>query len=191
MASSLGGSAARARRKELKDNFWPKEAAWLGAEETGYFCAPRSLPFILQALAQKSVSGDRDPSAVYLELLARHHGQGVVEMTYEEDHAFAAGYTTQRAARTWRDRMKVLVDAGFIKVTSSGKRYSKVLLVHPSLAMRKLYEAGKISEPLWQAFRTRQIEVKENLMDEPEPEPEPPIHPPVRVKKAKKSTSSS
>lgn len=189
MASTLGGSAARARRRELKDNFWPKEAAWLGAEETGYFCAPRSLPFILQALAHKSVSGDRDPSPVYLELLARHHGQGVVEMTYEEDHAFAAGYTTQRAARTWRDRMKVLVDAGFIKVTSSGKRYSKVLLLHPSLAMRKLYDAGKISESLWQAFRTRQIEVKENLMDEPEPEQ--PIETLVKVKKAKKAKASS
>jgi len=84
-------------------------------------------------------------------------GQGVVELLHEEDHAFAAGYSSVRA---WRDRMKVLIDAGFIKATTTGNRkFAKVLLVHPERAMKRLWESGKIQDDLWQAYRNRAIEV--------------------------------
>jgi hypothetical protein len=187
MTAGLGGSAARERRRKLKEEFWPDAAAWLGPEESGYFCAPRSLPYILQALSSKDVSGDRGPGRVYLELLSSHHGQGVVEMTHEDEHSYGAGYTSGRASRTWKDRMKVLEEAGFIQVTSSGRKYSKVLLVHPSVAMQRLRDQNKISDQLWQAYRSRQIEVKERTTEElPAPKPTKraakKTSPPARVK---------
>lgn len=154
--------AAEKRRNELREEFWPDRRAWEGPAEVGYFCAPRTLPLILRALSDRPVSGDKDPGSVYLELMARHMGQGVIEMTHEEDHAFAAGYKSGRATRTWRDRMKVLERAGFIEASgSSPRKYARVLLVHPSIAMRKLRDAGKIHDDLWEAYRARQIEAQE------------------------------
>lgn len=98
---------------------------------------------------------------MYLDLVAHHMGQGVVELLHEEDHAFAAGYSSPRA---WRDRMKVLEEAGFIKATTTGNRkYAKVLLVHPENAMQSLRDAGKIPNDLWQAYRNRAIEVKQQV----------------------------
>jgi hypothetical protein len=103
---------------------------------------------------------------VYLELLSRHHGQGVIEMNHNEDHAFAAGYITARGLRTWRNAMKLLEDVGFIRANKTGQHYTKVLLIHPSIVMKSLHDSGKVDEQLWTAFRARQIEVKESSAEE-------------------------
>lgn len=154
--------AAVKRRNELREEFWPDQRAWEGPEEIGYFCGPRTLPLILLALADKNVSGNQNPGLAYLELLARHMGQGVIEMTHEEDHAFSAGYSSGRAVRTWRDRMSVLEESGFIRTSGPGpRRYARVFLVHPSIAMKKLRDRGKIVDELWEAYRARQIEAQE------------------------------
>lgn len=167
-AGLMGGYSAKAaakRREALKEEFWPNEIPWNGPDEVGYFCAPRTLPLILRALREKAVSRDRDPSAVYVELLARHIGQGVVELMHEDDHAFASGYVN---VRSWRDRMKVLEDAGFVRATTTGnRRYAKVFLAHPALAMQHLHQQGKIPEKLWQAYRARVIEAKEAAPKQP------------------------
>jgi hypothetical protein len=166
MVLSFGTPARDARRKQLKKEFWPNEIPWKGPQEKGYFCAPRSLCFVLQALSSKPVSGNANPSIAYLELLSRHHGQGVIEMTHNEDHAYAAGYITPRGYRTWRNAMKLLEDVGFIRANKTGQRYAKVLLIHPSIVMKALHDAGKIDAQLWEAFRARQIEVKESSTEE-------------------------
>lgn len=165
---SFPSRSANKRRKQFRKEFWPERVAWEGPEEIGYFCGPRTLPLIMQALAAKAVSGDRDASPVYLELLSRYIGQGVIEMVHDEDHSYAAGYAT---TRSWKDRMKILEDHGFIRtVNASNRRYTKVFLVHPALAMQGLRDAGKISDKLWQAYRTRAIEAKERGVDELLPE---------------------
>jgi hypothetical protein len=47
---------------------------------------------------------------------------GVRVMEHEADHAYAAGYEGTRAVRTWQERMKVLVQAGFIKTVDVGNQ---------------------------------------------------------------------
>jgi hypothetical protein len=159
MAPKFSAKGAVKRRTELRKEFWPKEVAWEGPAEIGYFCSPRTLPLVLQALRAKGVSKDRDPSFVYVDLLSRHLGQGVVELTHEDDHAYASGYTL---LRSWRDRMAVLEKAGFIRTTTTGNRkYAKVFLVHPAIAMQKLRDNKLISEELWQAYRSRAIDAGE------------------------------
>ena len=108
-------SGIAARREELQKQYWPTEDLWTGEHEKGWFPAPRSLPLILTLLASKSISQKQDPVSVYLDLLSRQRGEGIVEMEHEAVHAYAAGYEGTRAVRTWQERMKVLVDAGFIK----------------------------------------------------------------------------
>lgn len=163
MALSLAGAAAVKQRRKFRDEFWPKDLAWEGPDEVGYFCAPRSLPLVLQVLGQKRVSGSKNPSSVYLDLLACHLGQGVVDLKHQEDHAQAAGYSSIKA---WRERIKILESAGFIKTFSKGNRTAKIFLVHPAIAMKELFETGRVSKELWDAYRARQIESKELSADE-------------------------
>jgi hypothetical protein len=99
---------------------------------------------------------------VYLELLSRHMGDGIVELEHEEDHANAAGYFGARAVRSWKDRMRILDTAGFIKSGKKGSRqFAYVFLVHPAIAMHQLHASGKISTDLWSAYRARLIDTKE------------------------------
>ena len=160
---SFAGAAAIKRRSEFKQKFWGADYPWKGPDEVGYFCGPRSLPLILQALALKEVSGDKDPGRVYVELLSCHAGQGVIEMSHPEDHAYSAGYTGTRA---WRDRMKLLEQAGFIKSVSGGRAFTSVFLVHPAIAMQGLRTAGKIPDKLWTAYQALLIDTKEPSADD-------------------------
>jgi len=160
-------AGATERREKLREEFFKGEDAWTGDNEKGWFRVPRTLPLILELLKDKSLSGNYDPSGVYLELMARHISGGIIEMTDESAHAFGAGYFGPRAVRSWQERMKVLEKNGFIKTKQIGnQRYKYVLLVHPTVAVQRLREAGKVSDAWWDAFRARQIEVKQDSFEE-------------------------
>lgn len=150
------------RREQIKAEFWPKDIAWTGENEQGWFRAPRTLPLVLMLLSDKSISGSADPSSVYLELLARHRDSGVIEMMSPGEHSYAAGYSGPRGVRTWQERMKLLEQLGFIKSVQSGnQQYKHVLLVHPTIAVKKLHNKGKVSQGWWATYRSRQIEATE------------------------------
>lgn len=157
---SVGAQKAGEKRKALREEFWPGEVAWGSGKEAGFFSAPRTLPFILQALSSRKVAVNQDPGSVYLELLSRHMGEGIVILTHEEDHAYSAGYTTTKA---WRARMRILEKYGFIKIQKLGTRFAYVLLVHPTMAMEYLFKKGLIQQDLWDAYRNRLTETKATL----------------------------
>lgn len=147
------------RRLKLRKEFWPDEHPWTGRNEKGWFPSPRTLPLVLALLGSKELSGKCDPSKVYLELLARHISDGVIEMAHEGEHAFAAGYVGNRAVRTWHERVRLLEKNGFIKTKAKGNQlFGWVLLVHPTAAVQRLRDAGKVPERWWDAYRGRRIE---------------------------------
>jgi hypothetical protein len=152
-------TGAAERREKLRKEFWSDEDPWIGGKsESGWFQAPRTLPLILTLLNSKELSGKCNPSSVYLELLARHMGQGVVEMAHEADHAYAAGYG--RRLRSWEERMKILEEVGFIKSKRIGNHYKYVFLVHPTTVAQRLRKAGQVSDEWWDTYRARQTEIK-------------------------------
>lgn len=156
-------TASQERREEIKAEFWPQDIAWTGERpEKGWFRAPRTLPLILMLLSNKKISGKSDLSSVYLELLARHRDSGIVEMVNPGEHSYAAGYPGPRGVRTWQERMKLLEGFGFIKSRSSGnQQYKYVMLVHPTIAVKRLHVERKVPQPWWDTYRQRQIEVTE------------------------------
>ena len=164
---TIRSGKASQRREELREQFWPEVDAWTGANEKGWFMAPRTLPLILALLGEKEISGTLDPTKVYVDLLARHIDGGVVEMVHEGEHAYAAGYVGTRGVRTWQERMKILEKIGFIKTKRIGNQgYKYVLLVHPTSAVQKLRKAGKVSDQWWDTYRDRQIQTKEMSYDD-------------------------
>jgi hypothetical protein len=151
------------RREEIKTELWPDEIAWTGDKPaTGWFRAPRTLPLVLTLLSDKKISGKSDLSRVYLELLARHRDSGIVEMVSPGEHSYAARYIGPRAVRTWQERMKLLEGLGFIKSVQGGnQQYKYVMLVHPTIAVKALYDQDKVSKNWWETYRVRQIEATE------------------------------
>jgi hypothetical protein len=120
------------------------------------------MPLILSLIDSKPISGTKSASLVYLELMSRHRGDGVIEMSTEADHAFAAGYEGSRAVRSWQERMKTLEKNGFIRVQKIGnERYKYVALVHPTAVVQKLRDEKKVSDAWWSAYFARKLETKE------------------------------
>lgn len=158
----MNKTQAHEKRVKLRKQFWAGEDAWTGANEQGWFFAPRTLPLVLGLLASKELSGRCDPTRVYLELWSRHLSAGVVEMKHEGDHAYAAGYVGARGIRTWQERMRILEKTGFIRTQQIGnQKYAYVLLVHPTTAVQRLHEAGRVPDLWWKTYCARQIETKE------------------------------
>jgi len=159
------------RREEIRKEHWPNEDLWTGEKEKGWFPVPRSLPLVLALLKSKQISGKKDPSSVYLELLSRQRGEGVIEMMHENDHAFAAGYEGTRAVRTWQERMKVLEANGFIQTKQVGnQRYKYVAIVHPTTAVQRLRNKGKVPDNWWNAYNASKRETKEATHEQREKE---------------------
>jgi hypothetical protein len=159
MIDAKKSTGASGRRRALRGEYWKNDDAWTGDNEKGWFRAPRTLPLVLGLLGQKELSGTLDPTKVYLELLARHIDNGIIEMAGEPDHAYAAGYLGTRGVRTWQERMQVLEKLGLIRSKHIGnQRHKYVLLIHPTVAIQRLYEAKKVPQQWYDTFRARQIE---------------------------------
>ena len=182
MASEQARAASK-RRSELRDELFPAATAWVADDEIGFFRAPRTLPLLAHLISSKRVSGEKDASSVYLELWARNWGEGIVMITDEADHAFAAGYTGTRAIRTWRERIRLLEEAGFIQVKAVGNRtIGAILMVHPSAAVERLRQNGRVDDSWWNAYAARRSETGEK------PHAKSEVSPPSRVLSLKAGT---
>ena len=155
-------SGVAARREEIREQYWPDEDLWTGEKEVGWFPTPRTLPLILGLLSSKEISGKKDPSSVYLDLMSRQRGEGVIEMGHEADHAFASGYEGRRAVRTWQERMRILEENGFIRTAEVGnQRYKYVAIIHPTTAVQRLRDGKKVPNRWWNAYVARKLETRE------------------------------
>ena len=146
------------KRENRREKIWPGSHAerWGAYREKGFFCAPRSLPLLLNLLADKNIVGTSNCSRVYIDLLARDLGQGIVEISSAEEHAYFSGYDSSRSARTWRDNIKALEKAGFIRIEPKPNQpIGFILILHPHLAVLKLREKNLIDESWWSAYEKR------------------------------------
>lgn len=161
---------ASQRRRDLREQLWPdsEDRIWRGADEKGWWPAPRVLPLLLHLTRDKEIVGAQDASQVYLELLSRDFGQSIVEIRDEDEHAYHAGYTSSRARRTWQERMRVLEKAGFIEVRAKGNRdYGLVLIVHPAHVIRELRRQGKVTDKWWSMLQQQLLDTGATVLEDP------------------------
>ena len=147
------------RRRMLRDSLWPgaTKIVWTRHTDDGYSTVPRTIPMIMTLinLLEKNV----DASRVYGELWSRVSDEGFIEMVDEDEHAYACGYVTPRSARSWQERMDVLVDLGFIKAKpKAGWKYGYVLLVHPHDVVETLMKTrGKDIPEGWRSLYLQRL----------------------------------
>ena len=162
MPRETNKNIAISRRDGLREEFWPGSFNWIWDTSTqkqkGFVTLPRLMPWITTLIRHVCKSGD--PTPVYWEFWCRHMGQGLVEIRDEEECAFAAGYTSTRALRTWYEHVRTLADCHFIDFREVGlRKVGFVFLPSPLAVARWYYEQGKTPKGWWESFRSRAREV--------------------------------
>lgn len=146
------------RREQIRDELWPDSDSWRWppSDAAGWFKAPRALPVVLAVMGLKELTGDHNPSFVYIELLSRVREDGLVQLGNESDHAMMSGYGTPRGVRTWEGHVKRLADLGFIQVKERGTRaLGYVMIVNPYVALQRLKNREQLPERWWALFVER------------------------------------
>jgi hypothetical protein len=157
------------KRAALRDAIWPgaEEFKWPPAEEGGWARFPRPIALLLRVLAHYSRGVDLGNT--YVELLGRTPEEGIVEITNEMEHAYLSGFgPTQRGARSWRERIRILERLGFIRVHGAGGReIDQVLMIHPRLAMQNLRAAGSLPPEFWNQFVKMHVDTTGEAPEDP------------------------
>lgn len=153
-------TAAERRRLALRDDLWPgfQDLVWSRHTVKGFTTIPRLLPLVMHLIKQLAPTGD--PSKAYIELWCRAFDEGFVTINNEADSAYAAGYDSSRAERTWSAHMWQLEKLGFIKIKKLGNReIAYVLLINPLQVCSDLHNNNRVPAEWWIAFLARASEI--------------------------------
>jgi hypothetical protein len=150
------------RRQGLRDQLWPGEGdkLWHRTTEDGYSTIPRTLPLVMTLIDDLKGKG-KDISRVYFDLWCRQIDDSFVDVSDEESFAYSSGYPTPgRNVRSWRERIDMLQELGFVSVQPNGsRRYGYILLFHPHRVVCALRSENKVSDAWWGAFSKRASEI--------------------------------
>jgi hypothetical protein len=161
------------RQLELRARLWPnlnESFLWQRKKHDGFTTIPRTIPLMLSIM--DDLSEGQPVSWAYLELWCRAFDECFVTLSKPREMAFHAGFTGQRGERTWRSRMKILADLGFIDIKEgpSGP-LSYALIFNPYLVIRRLRDQKHpgVREDKYNALMERAGEISATDLDMPDP----------------------
>ncbi len=165
IASTQSARAAQlnAKRLELRRQYWPdvpEAALWHRKESKGFITIPRVLPIVLSIM--DDMSKNRPLSSTYFVLWCRTFDENMVTTMSPEQMAFEAGFGGQRGAQTWKSRMQILADLGFIMAQPGANGpFSHVLILNPVLVIRRHRETrkAKVLDAKFNALASRASEI--------------------------------
>lgn len=157
-ASEKIGEKTLAMRKQL----WPKiddDILWHRKRKTGYTTIPRGMSYIMQIMDY--MSSGKPVSQTYLPLWCHTYDEYMITIANPRIMAFESGFTGQRAEATWKGRMKILEELGFIKSKPGASgTYNYVLILNPYTVIKKIKEEGRmIPEHMYNALLERTKEI--------------------------------
>jgi len=161
------------RQLELRARLWPElnnEFLWHRLKHHGFTTIPRTMPLMLSIM--DDLSDGQPVSSTYLELWCRAFDESFVTLSKPREMAFHAGFTGQRSERTWRSRMKILAELGFIDIKEgpSGSM-SYAIIFNPYLVIRRLRNKKHpgVREDKYNALMERAGEISAGDLDLPDP----------------------
>lgn len=165
MQTKKRASKMSKRTLDLRGQLWPdldESVLWDRTKAKGFSTIPRTMPFILDIM--DDLAGKGTPvSKAYLGLWCRVFDEGMLELKSYQDLASESGFTGQRSVHTWKQRMSILVELGFIKAEPGQKgEYDYLLLLNPYHVIKKHYESGKVQKTKYIAFYARAQEIGAN-----------------------------
>lgn len=163
------------KQQELRNRLWPEiteEHLWQrqnskGAYSKGFATMPRTMPLMLAIM--DDMSKNKPVSSTYLELFCRGFDDCVIILNKPKEMAFHAGFTGQRAERTWRERLQILTDLGFIRLKEGPSgAMSYALILNPYHVIQGQY--GKhpgVTADKYNALLARALEIGATDLDQP------------------------
>lgn len=132
---------------------------WSWKSRKGFVPVPRLMPLMMGIM--DDLSGKGFPvGQTYLEMWSRLYDELFLTLNRPEEMAFHAGFTGQRALRTWKDRVKRLAELGFVDVKPGPLgELSYVIFLNPYHVIKRAYLKGNVQENKWQALVIRTNEI--------------------------------
>lgn len=194
------------RQLQARKKLWPDvtdEMLWGWRERKGFVPVPRLMPLMMNIM--DDLSGKGFPvGQTYLELCSRLYEELFLTLNRPEEMAFHAGFSGQRAVRTWKDRVKRLAALGFIDLKPGPLgELSYAIVLNPYHVIKRAYLNKHVQEAKWQALVIRANEIGAFDLDDlddsgaliapPEPieEPKGPAPRLRRLRRPRREASSS
>jgi hypothetical protein len=118
------------------------------------------MPLIM--VIMDAMSNGKPVSSTYFDIWCRAWDECFVTLDKSREMAFHAGFTGQRAELTWKGRIRLLAELGFIDVKPgpSGDM-SYALIWNPYLVIKEHWKNKKpgFTEDLWNALVQRTIQI--------------------------------
>ncbi|HEX4478402.1 MAG TPA: hypothetical protein VH142_25140, partial [Polyangiaceae bacterium] len=145
------------RRRAQRDTLWPDATDVVFQTVGGGWCRmPRTIPMIA-SLIDRLIPRE-NAGRLYLALWAYEYGDGFVEVPDPAQVALEAGYMTNRAERTFTERIATLRSLGFIRTAAVGMRDNRFVLLldpHAVLAGLRKQRPEAVPDRWWSAFVSR------------------------------------
>lgn len=161
------------RQLALRARLWPElnpAKLWNRLTHDGFSTIPSSMPLIMSIM--DDLSKGRPVSSTYLDLWTRAYDEGFVTLAKPREMAFHAGFSTQRAERTWKQKLEILASLDFIDLKSgpSGSA-SYALIWDPYPVIRTHHERRSLGlrEDKYNALVARALEIGDKTFAPPEP----------------------
>lgn len=150
------------RQLEVRRKLWPHvsdEMTWNRKARDGFVTLPRTMPLIMRIMDYMAGKGS-PVSLVYLDLWCRTFDEAFLQITKTEEMATYAGFSGQRAVRTWKERFSKLAELGFIDVQyGMSKDVQFALILNPYHVIAKAYANDRIPPEMWNALIVRSAEI--------------------------------
>lgn len=148
---------------ELRKQLWPdldEKRLWLRKVKDGFTTIPRTMPLI--GYIMNGLSKNKPISSVYLELWCRAYDECFVTLANHPELALHSGFIGQRAVNTWKERIRILAELGFIDLKGgpSGE-VSYALIYNPYEVIKQHWESKHqgITEELYNSLVARAINI--------------------------------
>ncbi len=181
------------RQLDLRARLWPTlntAELWNRLTHDGFSTIPSAMPLIMSIM--DDMSGGGPVSSTYLDIWTRAYDEGFVTLNRAKEMAFHAGFSAQRAERTWKQKLDILAGLHFINLKSgpSGPA-SYALIWNPYLVIKYHHEQKTVGlrEDKYNALVARALEIGDKTFAPPAPAapptpavgPLPPVPAPVVV----------
>jgi len=161
-------SKAQEKSLKLREQFWPaisENDLWHRSRHDGFTTIPRTMALIMKII--DSLSKNKPAGQAYLVLWCHTFDESFV--TIENPATFAAevGFSGERALSTWRDRMKILQELGFIDAKEGAAgAFHYVLIFNPHVVIKRLKSENRIQESLYRQLYDRALTIGAKDMEE-------------------------
>jgi hypothetical protein len=161
------------RQLELRARLWPdlKDGdLWSRHTHDGFSTIPSTMTLIMGIM--DDLSKNKPVSSTYLELWTRTFDEGFATLAKAREIAFHSGFSTERADRNWKSRLKILHELGFIdlKGGASGDA-SYALILNPYKVIQDHHDKKTpgMREDKYNALVARAIELGDVSLAPPAP----------------------